>query len=277
MVAVSKISQSVVTSLTSLGYGMYIPNVAGLIYSTLFGQAVSTTVLAGQNYRELKSFKNEISINKIKSVGKKFIDFPKFSVITALLDTISMQLPIIMITSYFSSYKVGLYSMAFKVLSVPLSLIGASIAQVFYQKLSDTVNKGENPGKLIYKTWKSLFLQGIIPFSLILIFGGQLFSLVFGSKWEEAGIMAATISPLIFALFISSPTSTAYLVLRMQKIALIFPVISIIFRITSLYIGYHQNDIILGLRLMVAFEIVQIIISNLIIIKIIKRFNKISN
>jgi O-antigen/teichoic acid export membrane protein len=74
------------------------------------------------------------------------------------------------------------------------------------------------------------------------------------------------LSPLIFAMFISSPTSTAYIVFDMQKIGLYLNIYSVIFTLLSLYIGYTVGSLYIGIWIMVISGIVQIIIYNTLII-----------
>ena len=92
----------------------------------------------------------------------------------------------------------------------------------------------------------------------IFFFGSELFGFVFGKQWAEAGKIAGILSPMILAIFISSPTSTTYVALRIQRIGLIFGIASIIYRPLALYLGFRFHAFYMGLSVLVILEIIQI-------------------
>ena len=113
---------------------------------------------------------------------------------------------------------------------------------------------------LLKKTWTLLFLMGALPLTLVYFFGEPLFEFLLGEDWREAGRLAVIMVPMILGMFLSSPTSGSYIVLNLQKYSLMFGVAVFVYRPFCLYIGYIQNDFILGVKLWVVFELIQIAI-----------------
>jgi O-antigen/teichoic acid export membrane protein len=149
-----------------------------------------------------------------------------------------------------------------RVLTLPISLIGASVSQVFYQKISAVVNENGDAKKLIKKTWLNLAYIGLAPLLILLIWAPEIFTFVFGEKWYTAGKVAMIMSPMLFGMFIGSPTSSAYMVFKMQKVGLLFGIAVLLYRPIALFLGYYLNDFMIGLKILVLTEVVQIIFYN---------------
>jgi O-antigen/teichoic acid export membrane protein len=201
------------------------------------------------------------------AVAKKYRASPQYLLPTSLLDVVSLQLPVLLITAWFGDESAGQFSMAWKVSAIPSALIGAAVGQVFLQKFSETWPDVQAGRKLLFQTWKILALVGLLPTVLIIFFGGQLFSLILGGVWRDAGNMAAILAPMLYAMFISSPTSGTFLVLGMQRYNLLFGIAVLIYRPICIWIGVLNDDLIFGLTLLAAIEVVQILIYQAVVVK----------
>ena len=261
----SRVSESLFKSSSNLIFGYLKITPGGLIIGRLIGQLALTLTLLIQNLKEIISLKHFYSRQIIKSQAKKHKDFPFYSLPTALLDVFSIQIPIIIIVHLFSNYYVGLYSFAFRMLSIPISLIGVSVGQVFYQKFTELYNSNGDLKKLILKTWSSLILIGVLPMIIMVLWGSEIFSFVFGEEWTDSGRMASFLSIMLFFMFISSPTSSAFIVLKLQRISLIFGALLVILRPLAFYIGFVNQDFYLALTILVIIEVIHISIYNYII------------
>jgi O-antigen/teichoic acid export membrane protein len=149
-----------------------------------------------------------------------------------------------------------------RILSIPTVVIGAAIGQVFFQKISEAYSNEEKITEMIFKTWKILFLIGIVPTLILFFYGENLFSIIFGPKWAEAGKISEYLCILTFIMFISSPTSSAMVVLKKQKILLWVNIAAFIYRPLAFYLGYVYKNFMTGIILFVIFEIIQISIYN---------------
>jgi O-antigen/teichoic acid export membrane protein len=194
------------------------------------------------------------------TVGRKYGHAVKYMLPTALLDVITLQIPIILIGLWYGSSEAGQFSLAWRVLVLPCSLIGVAIGQVFYQRFSVVWPDAQAAWSLLVKAWIALALIGIIPMILIMAAGEDIFSLIFGSNWVESGKMASILAPMLFASLLHSPTSTTSLVLGLQRKVFFLSLAILIYRPLSLYIGWKLGDIYIGLIIFSIFEIIQITI-----------------
>jgi O-antigen/teichoic acid export membrane protein len=193
--------------------------------------------------------------------------YPKFNLAAAFIDRLSFEIPVLVITKLFELATVGFYSIAMRVLSLPAMFIGQAMAQVFYKTFTDYSYDYKLAKKFLFKTWGFLSLVGLLPLVIILGWGPEIFAFVLGNDWYVAGEMARVIAPMLFVMFVSSPSSNAYLTLNMHHLTPIFPLISLIYRPGCIYIGYLMGDILTGLWILTIVHIVFVVLYNLVIIK----------
>lgn len=189
---------------------------------------------------------------------------PKYLLPTALLDVISLQLPVLLITAWFSSEAAGQFSMAWKILALPTALIGGAISQVFFQKISSDIHLGiEVIRHRYFKVSKLLGLVSLAPLFLVSLYGAELFSFVLGKHWHESGKMAELLIFSSMMYFVFSPTTSILLVLGKQKILLIFSVIQLAYRMG---VALISNDVMEYIHWLVLCELINVVFFELAVI-----------
>ncbi|MFD1851261.1 lipopolysaccharide biosynthesis protein [Oceanobacillus bengalensis] len=181
-----------------------------------------------------------------KGLAKKYKDFPLFRAPQSIVNSISEGIPVLMLSSFFGAASVGFYSIGRSVLNVPTQLIGKSVGDVFYPKISTVANSGESVSKMLLKATLILIGIGILPFGFVILFGPFLFSLVYGSEWLLAGEYARWIALWSFSSFILQPVVRTLPVIMAQRFHLVYTIFSLLIRISMLAIGYFwfSSDII---------------------------------
>jgi len=242
--SIARVISSVVAQSTKLGAG-FAGFVSGgvLIGTGILGQIVSTFILGGQICRDdRRLFKAGIRWEKMIAGLKRHKKFPIYNTWSALLNTASQQLPTIMLAFYFSPKIVGFYALGKTVLSMPMNMVGGAVAQVFFQKASEAHYRTGNLSKVVEEVFKRLVSLGIFPILLLTLIGEDLFVVVFGQRWAEAGVYMQILGLWIFFVFISSPISTLFAVLEKQSYGLFFNIILFVTRIVSLIGGGLIGD-----------------------------------
>lgn len=260
-----RIFQSVINSSVSLILGFLKFHTWGLITALIISNIVSLIFLLKKSGSKLKTC--TLNFTGLKAVSSKYREFPLLSLPGALLDTLSINSVIFLLGYFFSESVTGSYSFSYKILTLPSVLIGASIGQVLFQKISETYSKKEMILPAILKTWKLLFLSGLIPLIVIFLFGENLFRIIFGNEWSDAGKISEYLCLLTFFMLISSPTSSAMIVLRKQKFLLWTSIIVFFYRPLALFYGYLTNNYMNGIILFVVLETLQIIVFNFLLVK----------
>lgn len=179
---------------------------------------------------------------EITRVAGRYRRFPLFSTWEGLFNTAGMQLPPLMFAGLFSPAAAGLYSLANSVLSLPMSLIGGAIGQVFFANAAEAYRTGKL-GPLIAQLHDKLAHIGMPPALVLMLLGPDLFGFVFGPQWRQAGEFARWMAPWLYLVFVASPISTLFAVMERQKQGLAFQVILLVARITAILIGAWQQNL----------------------------------
>ncbi|GAB6072765.1 oligosaccharide flippase family protein [Venenivibrio stagnispumantis] len=218
--AKANVYKSIAGAIAQLSLGFLKAGALGLISGQIISQMVSNTKLF-INVKKLNLFNHVYKI-KIIANAKKYKKLPLYNLPNAILDGLRESIINILINTFYSVATLGQFSLGRRMVQFPSSLIGSSISQVFFQKIS---NAKESE---LYNIVKNFILKTILFFSpiflIIYIFAPFIFSIVFGEKWKLAGQIASFMTPWIFLNFITSPLSTIFIRLNLQEILLIFAV-----------------------------------------------------
>ena len=154
---------------------------------------------------------------RTKVLARRYKDFPLISFPHSMIDVGRDLLLGIFIASIFSKAIFGYFNHSFTMLRLPLVIIGASIGQVFFNRCSEMVNRGESIHALLKKTMLQLVLLSIVPFTVIFLFGEPLFAFVFGEEWGVAGRYSEIMALWLGMNFINSPLSNIPMVINRQR------------------------------------------------------------
>lgn len=221
-----------------------------MIFAMLFGQSIATLTHIVNVIRHDGSFiKQWLNYSNLVINFKRYKKFPIFSVPEAFLNTLSLQLPAILLSFYFDSAVVGFFSFGHRLLAMPMALVGSAIGQVFFRRGAMAKNSGNLP-EVVENIFRRLVTIGFYPFILLMIVAPELFGFAFGKKWVEAGNYLRVLAPWMAVNFVTSPLSTLISILNRQEFGMYFNVILVICRSSSLIIGGIKNDVNLTLILL---------------------------
>lgn len=190
---------------------------------------------------------------------------PRYLLPTALLDVVTLQLPILLITSSFGPEEAGQFGMAMRVLALPAAVLGAAVGQVFLQRVAVLVH--ENVSQIrsaYYKVSFVLFAVGVVPALLLAFWGEGLFTLLLGSSWGPSGRIAEVLVFSSFIYFVFSPTSAVLQVLGKQQVLLAFGVLQLIYRVGAACLAL---DVLSYVRILVVCEFINVLLFEFVLLK----------
>lgn len=230
------IVKSTILATLQLSIGLIKQGATGLISAQIISNMFANMKLL-KNILKDKKLISKVSKVKIIAVAKKYKKFPKFSLPSTILNVFSYQILTILLGVFFNTAVVGYYFLANKLIRMPIGVIGGSIGQVFYQELTMVKNDKKAVQALTLKTLKKLFLIGIIPFSIIMIFGDYIFLVAFGEKWVIAGEYAQMLALWMMLIFLFSPLSNLCFIFGKQKETFYFNLMTLSANIIIIIIG----------------------------------------
>ena len=235
--SVARVTASASTGITKLGMGsLGYRGPGGLIGGYVMGPIISAVILGWQTWRDDKRVIQRVRWPGIIEELNRYRRFPLLSTWSALLNVLSRQLPIFVLSIFFSQEIVGYYGQGTRLIQVPLALIGSAVAQVLFQRASEARREG-TLGVVVANVYQRLVILGLFPMLALTLIGQEVFVIVLGSKWAEAGAYAQIMGPWRFLVFVGSPMSILPSVLERQDVDLTFNIILFISRAVSLVLG----------------------------------------
>ncbi len=245
-----KISAAVVSRYVANNSVILIAGFAGyasglfIILGDIAGGIASPAILSKSVWQKNKQlFFDNIRVSRMIAMAKRYSNFPKFLLINDFFSRFGEQMPIYILSIYFSQGIIGFYSFSLRLLTMPMNFLGNSIGEVYYQKAAQ---KDENSTELLEELFKYLVLLGLPIFIFIGIIGEEIFYVFFGKGWSEGGFYAQILCLFMLIKFITIPASSLMLIYEKQKYALYLNIATITVSSISLTIGGILNNVYLS-------------------------------
>lgn len=233
--------QVLMVNIAKVSVGWFNPSAAVLIVLSTIGSAFHVAMLyldaryvAGS---ETQSRQTQARTPLLK-LARRYYDFPLYRAPQMFINAISQSLPVLMLAAFFGPASAGFYVLGKNLLGMPSQLIGESVGDVFYPRITEAAHRGEDLTRLILKATLSLAAVGFLPFAMVVAFGPWLFGFVFGAKWVMAGKYARWLAFMLFFYFINRPAVATIPVLDLQKGLMAYELISTSSKLVALYIGF---------------------------------------
>jgi len=261
--------QSVLLNSAKVGAGFFLPLASVLIILQTLTSGLHALLLwlgiRGTRTQDATSAKTSC----IKQLAIKHKDFPRYRAPEVTINAASQGLPILMLAAFFGPASAGFYTLAQTVMGIPAGLIGKSVGDVFYPRISEAANNREALYPLVRKATLLLAAVGFVPFATVIACGPWLFSFVFGSEWETAGEYARWLAVWLFFLFINGPSVKSIPIIKAQAFQLSYTSLTIAIRLATLFLAYkiYQSEIAAIIGFGISGALINIILISIVLKK----------
>lgn len=251
--SVAKVLGSVCTTSTQVGLGATgYASGGSMIAANLGGQTVAMAWLSSWVLKaDGRFFLNSVSWRSIGRCAIRYGKFPLLSTWSGVLNTASWQIPVLMLGYFFSPVVVGYYALGFRLLQIPMNLMGGAVSQVFLQRAGE-MRTSDGFAPLVEGMFRRLLTVGMFPMLTLCFAGRDIYLVVFGDMWAEAGTYVQLLSAWALVWFVSSPLARLFFVLEKHELSLALNVSIFLTRLVSLLIGGYFESIYLALSLFAA-------------------------
>jgi O-antigen/teichoic acid export membrane protein len=126
---------------------------------------------------------------------RRYRKFPQVLLVAGFINVLGIQLPVILISALFGSQDAGWLGLTQRVLALPVSLIGLSVAQVYLSVFAPAAKTDPIRAMQLFTVTSRRLALIAVPFVLVLMaLGPKMFSLIFSSEWEMSGSFARALS-----------------------------------------------------------------------------------
>ena len=159
--------------------GFHKGTIINLLFGSISGQIISAIYLLNFMKSRINFKLQRFDINVVFKLLKSHRDLMVFHLPSDMLNKLTNQAPVFILSNQFGPTIVGYYSLSARMLGLPILLLGNPMSQIFYQKAMEAVNQGLDYSKTFNKVFFQLLLAAVSFYICINLFGEKLFVLAF--------------------------------------------------------------------------------------------------
>lgn len=193
----------------------------GLIGGRILGVLAATVTLG---YRARSS---RVDVDKTQGARRRALlryrKMPLLNGPSAIADAVRINGINLMIAAIFSTAMLGQFSFAWLIVQAPVALINGAVSQVYFRELTNTP-RGQLRAMATSVTKRGA-LAGLVPFAALAALAPWLIPLIFGARWEMAGLIVTILCPWLYVNLVTSPVSNIFVVTETQQVSLGFSLV----------------------------------------------------
>jgi O-antigen/teichoic acid export membrane protein len=201
--ATAQIVQSSASSGVKIMLGLITPTVGGLVAGELARRTLGIGVVARQSGLRFRDLLGHFRPGRLRAAAYAHRRYPAFVLPSAVLNTISLQAPVIILASRFSTVEAGLYALGMTAVQVPLTLVESGVSSAFISRIRE-FDSTDRLAEVITKMVQSLAILSAPWFAVCATWGPELMATAFGEQWREGGTYLALLTPWLFVGFVFS-------------------------------------------------------------------------
>ena len=193
----------------------------GLIGGRILGVLAATVTLG---YRARSS---RVDVDKTPGARRRTLrryrKMPLLNGPSAIADAVRINGINLMIAAIFSTAMLGQFSFAWLIVQAPVALINGAVSQVYFRELTNTP-RGQLRAMATSVTKRGA-LAGLVPLAALAALAPWLLPLIFGARWEMAGLIVTILCPWLYVNLVTSPVSNIFVVTETQQVSLGFSLV----------------------------------------------------
>jgi len=206
----------------------------GLIVSQLFGFLLP--LLQNQNS---PSIRPSCSSRQYVYVFRKYRHFVTYSTASGLLNTVSAQIPTLYLAAAFGQAATGSFSMAQSLVMIPSAIIGSSVSNILFGRLSNTSSRSER--RIFVARYFRILIFFAAICSCLAFVGASCVKYVLGSEWELSSILIVLLIPMMFGQICVSSLTTVLLVSENNRDDFASQAVSLLLKLFAICYAHSVN------------------------------------
>ena len=207
----------------------------GLLLGYSLGPVVRCLSLVTSLPRRDRELLRAVRGRRMLELAREHWRYPVFSSSSTLLQSLSQMLPAVLAAVLFGPAVAGFFGLTQRILGLPVRVLSEAASDVFLAAVAKL--DGPRRYRLFTVTAVRFLALGTIGSLPVLVAGPELFALVFGPVWHQAGEIAQILAPLYLARFVVVPISQILNVVGRQDRHLASAVLNVSAMAASFTIG----------------------------------------
>lgn len=238
-IARTRVHQGIAQIALQLGLGLGGVGPLGLLLGDAAGRTSGIRTLYRAAVRTDRTILTAATRAGMRGIAIRYRDFPILSSPAAFLNTLALQLPLILLAALFSPAVAGLMILGQRVVGLPLRLIGHSVAQVYMSEAARAAREAPETLLPMYSrlAWRLVRL-GAPAIAAICLAAPWAFPMMFGDEWRDAGLYVLLLAPMSAGQFVLSPLSQTPAILERQGVQLVADLIRVLLAALGITLPY---------------------------------------
>lgn len=235
VVARTQVLQSLSGESVKVALGLAGAQPMGLILGQVVSQSMGGTSMLSRFRTDFQRAGATFRWHRLARAAWLYREYPFFRLPSQLLLVFSLQSPLLFAGFMYGTGVTGQFGLAMMALTLPVNLVGHSMARAYYAETARlTKKKPVEIFRLTLTVQRNLLVFALVPVMVLFWFGEDLFVLVFGQDWRDAGTYASLLSVFLFFRFMFAPLVNIFNVFGLQRVFLGFNIA----RAVSLFLAY---------------------------------------
>lgn len=213
--------------------------VVGLVAGTLAGAAVFAAVqVTASGQSGAVRLAREA---RLGALAREFRRFPAFGLPASAMNQVALRLPPLVLVAAFDATVVGFFTVAVASVAASVGVVTAAVGQVFYVRAAEGHREGRL-GALVEAVHARLVAFVAFPVLAVALVGPDLFAVVFGGVWREAGVYAQLLAPWLLLSAIAPPLTRVFDATGRQREEMLTGVVTAVCVGLALVVGARLGD-----------------------------------
>jgi O-antigen/teichoic acid export membrane protein len=202
-------------SAIQLGLGWFHPGPTALICGFVGGYLLGIAAGSRTFYHALARSIRRLTARGLRRVASEYRAFAIISAPASVLNVLGSQLPNLAFPALYGDAITGQYLLARRVLLQPRDLICQAVNQAFYRDAGLLFTQDPDRLWMMFVRLTAALLLATTPSVILIWYGPEIFSLLFGPPWAEAGRYAG-VMVLANSLGMATQGTTILAVVRLN-------------------------------------------------------------
>lgn len=239
-IAVNRVQQSLLTAGTQISFGLSKVS-GGLLIGSVFANLTFTSWIGRKLWEHNKTLFKQTNSQAQLQLARRYSSHPKYIAPSQLIGVTAQQIPLLIISTVYSLAATGFFSLAFRLVSLPTTLVASAIGDVYRQKIAEEYNQKGEFRTIFLKTLIATSSLALLPSLVLYASAPTLFALLFGESWRIAGEYAQILIISAYVQFIFTPIDKGALVVGANRYIFIWHCVRLVALTILFFYALYQK------------------------------------
>lgn len=172
-------------------------------------------------------YNERFPISELKGTLSIYKEFPLVQMPANVVSISSQQIPIQYLGNVFSKATLGGFTMANRILSIPIALISTQISKVYQRELAIRNGRGERVGDFALDLLRKNYFLAFIAIFVLVVFGEPVVGIALGNKWRVSAIYMTILGADYLLKYCTSCISGTFVIVDRPRMSLLLSILTL--------------------------------------------------